>query len=157
MPTQTENLLKRYKQKLERRYTKKKTQIKETLARKKTQRWQLTAEKQLKKGKFERGKNFIRPPMIRSSFVSDMEYYPASRVVLVRLNFTKFTCHPIPPSMFEDWYLGKASCRTDDIRRKGRLIKRKRWWAGKTPSLGAFFNQYILNDSTIKITRGVHV
>jgi hypothetical protein len=48
----------------------------------------------------------------------------------------------IPPQLFEDWWEGKASCRTDDT------SSLKRWKKGDTPSLGAFFNQKIKGKFT---------
>jgi len=64
----------------------------------------------------------------------------------------------VPISIFEGWEVGAATARTDDIRRyktgkKKGTFKKKRWWRGKHPSQGAFYNQMIKGKyPTIPIT-----
>jgi len=58
--------------------------------------------------------------------------------VIVRMGTRNYKSEtPIPREIFERWSSGKATCRTNDT----GLIKK--FWIGKTPSLGAFFNKEI--------------
>lgn len=75
--------------------------------------------------------------MIPSSWIStiaqDMQgyIYVTMSGVLFKSSVT------IPISIFDDWKEGKATCITTD----SGIIKR--WWRGKTPSLGAYYNKHI--------------
>lgn len=74
---------------------------------------------------------------LKSSFVDYLEYDSDTNNVHVTLSGRKYTFMNVPPSIFNAWRKGAATCTTDDTGKK------KRWWIGKTPSLGAFFNTYI--------------
>jgi len=72
-----------------------------------------------------------------SSFVSELEYIQDEGKVWVLLSGRKYTFFNVPEAIFTSWTKGAATCQTSDSG------KRKKWWVGKTPSLGAFFNSYI--------------
>ena len=72
---------------------------------------------------------------LKSSFITEMQYFEEERKVWVKLSGKKYTIRNVMEHVFVGWYKGQASCTTDDAR------KVKRWWIDKTPSLGAFWNQ----------------
>ena len=77
-----------------------------------------------------------------SSFVGYMSYDNQSNNVDVLLSGIKYRYFNVPEAIFNAWTKGAATCMTSDSG------KRKQWWIGKTPSLGAFFNHYIKNKYT---------
>ena len=73
--------------------------------------------------------------------------------VIVNIDGRMYTYFYVPSHIFDRWWAGKATCQTDDTGGfSGR--KMKRWIKGKTPSLGAFYNQYIKGQYTV--ARGIH-
>ena len=89
--------------------------------------------------------------LMDSSFVTDLEYDDSLQRVNVKLSGIWYTYFNVPEFVFNSWWEGLASCTTDDV---GGFTGRhkKMWIVGKTPSLGAFFNQHIKN--IYKYTRG---
>lgn len=81
---------------------------------------------------------------IDSSWVHELRYFMEERKVWTLFNGKKYTYFNIPQAVFTSWWEGAATCITDDTE------KSKRWFVGKTPSLGAFFNSNILNSRTGK-------
>jgi len=83
-----------------------------------------------------------RGALMPSSVVEELIYDPDTKKAFVQLGDNKYTYHQINESVFDRWFQGKASCITTDV---GKFTgsRRKRWIAGKTPSLGAFYNKYI--------------
>lgn len=81
-------------------------------------------------------------PMMGSSVVQYLDYMPDVQIVNVRLGAARFRTRNyhylgVPLAVFNQWWEGAATCRTND---KSSL---RRWHAGDTPSLGAFYNQHI--------------
>jgi hypothetical protein len=74
---------------------------------------------------------------LRSSFVSKLSWNSATGTVNVLLSGKKYSYLNVEEAIFNAWEDGGATCRTSDDGKK------KLWWIGKTPSLGAFFNTYI--------------
>ena len=74
---------------------------------------------------------------LSSSFVSQLDYNTENGDVDVVLSGKKYRFFNVPEAIFNSWTKGGATCQTSDSGKK------KRWWLGKTPSLGAFFNTYI--------------
>ncbi len=85
---------------------------------------------------------------LSSSFVTQLDYFPEEEKVQVLLSGRPYTYKNVPELIFVAWTKGAATCSTSDSR------KRKRWWIGKTPSLGAFFNDKIKNRSGITEFKG---
>lgn len=81
---------------------------------------------------------------ISSSFVHYLSYNIETGTVNCILGKKKYSFLNIHETIFNAWRKGAASCKTSDTGKK------KEWWIGKTPSLGAFFNQHIKNKSFIK-------
>ena len=77
------------------------------------------------------------PPLMDSSWIKGLDYDPMTKIATTIFRLHSYNFHAIPKRVFDRWYLGMASCMTDDA------SDLKRWWVGKTPSLGAFFNQQI--------------
>ena len=75
--------------------------------------------------------------LLDSSFVQSLKYTLPAGDVDVVLNGKKYKFFSVPEAIFNAWWQGAATCMTSD---SGKV---KRWWLGKTPSLGAFFNHYI--------------
>lgn len=84
---------------------------------------------------------------IRSSVVHYLDYFPETKVVQVQLGATWYWYEEVPEKIFNDWRMGDAHCKTNDF------MRRKRWWKGKYPSLGAFYNQKIKGRYTMHIGR----
>ena len=76
---------------------------------------------------------------LTSSFVSELDYDMNTGNVHVLLSNEAYTFFNVPEAIFSAWTKGAATCQTSDSGKK------KKWWIGKTPSLGAFFNHYIKN------------
>ena len=74
---------------------------------------------------------------LSSSFVSELQYLSEENKVYVILSNKKYTFLNVPEAIFTAWTKGASTCVTSDSGKK------KRWWIGKTPSLGAFFNTHI--------------
>ena len=70
-----------------------------------------------------------------SSFVDVLEYDRMTSQVRVILGGRPYIFYDVPATVFERFYQGEAMCKTAD--------RYWRWWKGKYPSLGAFFNGYI--------------
>jgi len=85
--------------------------------------------------------------LMPSSFISYLFYHEKQTVVQMRLNGRNYYAKGVPKNVFIDWSRGAASCRTNDT------SSLKRWTIGKTPSLGAYFDQNIKGKYTI--TSGV--
>jgi hypothetical protein len=77
------------------------------------------------------------PPLMESSWIYGLDWDPFTKEASTRFGFHAYTFHRVPKSVFDRWYVGMASCTTDDD--SGLM----RWSKGDTPSLGAFFNQHI--------------
>jgi hypothetical protein len=76
---------------------------------------------------------------LTSSFIDSLEYDELSGYAYVYMkNGSSYRYANVPRRVFMAWKAGRATCKTDDHRKW-----RKRWWIGKTPSLGAFYNQKI--------------
>ena len=80
-----------------------------------------------------------------SSFVDVLEYDRMTSQVRVILGGRPYIFHDVPAHVFERFFAGEAVCRTAD--------RHWRWWIGKYPSLGAFFNAHIKN--IYRWTRGM--
>ena len=76
---------------------------------------------------------------LSSSFVESLDYNSENGDVDVVLSGKKYKFFNVPEGILVSWTKGAATCQTSDF---GKV---KRWWIGKTPSLGAFFNHYIKN------------
>ena len=73
-----------------------------------------------------------------SSFVDVLEYDRMTSQVRVILGGKPYIFYEVPATVFERFYAGEAMCKTAD--------RYWRWWKGKYPSLGAFFNGYIKDN-----------
>lgn len=74
------------------------------------------------------------------------QFYDISPVnIWVEFNGVPYTFLNVPRQTYYGWWNGNAACTTDD--REGGMTgrHRKEWIIGKSPSLGAFYNQYIKN------------
>ena len=80
---------------------------------------------------------------LSSSFVQSLEYDTEENYADFVLSGKKYRAFNVPEAIFVSWTKGAATCQTSDNGKK------KKWWIGKTPSLGAFFNHYIKNKYTI--------
>jgi hypothetical protein len=98
------------------------------------------------KGKAAEAEEYLKNGLLMpSSFIDALDYFgPAGGTgnVVAELSGKQYTFLNVPESIFNRWWEGKASCTTDD---GNGTIRHMRWVQGKTPSLGAFFNQYIKN------------
>lgn len=97
------------------------------------------------RGKRREAESFLESgDLMPSSFVEELDYVEEDNSVHVNLDGRQYTFFNVPVSVFNRWFEGQATCTTDAPGGwTGR--NRKLWTAGKTPSLGAFFNQYIKN------------
>lgn len=79
-----------------------------------------------------------RDRLIKSSWIKSLSYDATTQTVQMYTRFGKgYEYMGVPVSIFNDWWEGKATCKTSDFGKK------KQWWVGKTPSLGAFYNKKI--------------
>lgn len=84
---------------------------------------------------------------LQSSFIAMLEYDEISGYATVYMkNGSSYRYANVPRRIFQAWKAGRATCKTDDHRKW-----KKRWWIGKTPSLGAFYNQKIKGKYTMEI------
>ena len=97
------------------------------------------------KQRFEQHAGIIS--LMPSSVVHYLFYHEKQTVVQMRLNGRNYYAKGVPKSVFIDWTQGAAACRTNDT------SSLKRWTIGKSPSLGAYFDQHI--KGKYKITLGV--
>lgn len=72
---------------------------------------------------------------IPSSFITDLKYDVFTQTLSVFIQGRPYLYPNITASTYLAFEQGRAACRTKD--------KRGRWWPGKFPSLGAYYNQYI--------------
>jgi hypothetical protein len=88
-----------------------------------------------------------RIELIKSSFIDEINYSAATMSLDVVIGASTFTYHNIPYSRVLRFMQGRATCISNDPTR------RRRWWRGKTPSIGAFYNQFIkLHGAVIRPT-----
>lgn len=103
----------------------------------------------------EASESFGNFELIPSSFIVGLEWIDSptdfEHVILhVRIeqsngNKIWYSYRNVPRGVVMEFWQGNASCTTDA---PGGFTGRKRklWWVGKNPSLGAFFNQYIKHN-----------
>lgn len=77
------------------------------------------------------------PPLMESSWIKGLDWDPMTKNADTLFGFHAYKFKKVPKTVFDRWYAGLASCTTDDD------SGMQRWEMGKTPSLGAFFNQHI--------------
>jgi len=80
--------------------------------------------------------------LMKSICIFGLEYEPATEDEPNSKTYVMFPTqeriyYRVPPEVIENWKIGAATCITFDP------SGLKRWWLGKTPSLGAFYNSEI--------------
>ena len=85
--------------------------------------------------------------LLKSSWISYL-FYNDNGHVNARFNGVNYTVFDVPFSVYQRWRDGDAKCKTWDTSRL------KRWRPGKSPSLGAFYDQNI--KGKYKILRGLY-
>lgn len=76
--------------------------------------------------------------LIPSSFIRDIKYNFMTKELIVKMKGGKSYTYPnIKQRIAMRFIQGKAVCLTNDIRKK------MRWYKGKSPSIGAYYNQFI--------------
>ena len=103
----------------------------------------LRRKRTVTKQRFEQHAGIIS--LMPSSVVHYLFYHEKQTVVQMRLNGRNYYAKGVPKSVFIDWTQGAAACRTNDT------SSLKRWTIGKSPSLGAYFDQYIKGKYTITL------
>ena len=77
--------------------------------------------------------------IVPSSWINDVIWDEKTGITIMYTKTGGKYKYRIPRDIYERWRKGDASCRTIDRRSKFR----KRFWPGKNPSAGAFFDQHI--------------
>lgn len=81
---------------------------------------------------------------MRSSWIREFKYNNETKVLTMLTKIGKeYSWDNVPPEVAAQALRGEATCTTGDP------TGRRRWWEGKYPSFGAFYN-HVLKDYTAR-------